>query len=142
MRILPALSHFPCQPCRVRLKSAYAAVALCAVGGVKKLSSKEAEATRLRHMRMQDAAAAEARVAQEKISDLQVCLAQESCAVQKDYSQMAGFLLLGGDTTSLVVTFLGASIAFGRPLSSSFAPPPVRAFKVQARKGRCGSKRV
>jgi hypothetical protein len=61
MRILPALSHFPCQPCRVRLKSAYAAVALCAVGGVKKLSSKEAEATRLRHMRMQDAAAAEAR---------------------------------------------------------------------------------
>ncbi len=40
---------------------------------------------------MQDAAAAEARVAKEQIADLQVCLTQEACAVQEGYSQMAGY---------------------------------------------------
>jgi hypothetical protein len=93
-------------------------------------------------MWMQDAAAAEALVAQEQISDLQVCLDQESCAVQKGYSQMAGYYYWEGDAASLVVAFLGASFSFGRPRSSSFARPPVRACKVEARKGQCGRRRV
>jgi len=54
-----------------------AAISHCAVDG--KWSSKEAEAAQLRQKRMADAAAADARTAQDQISDLQV-LARPPCS--------------------------------------------------------------